>query len=586
MNDNIDIKFIDLFKKLWKLVKPDRRIKLIFILILMIFASFFEIISISSFYPFLTVITNPDIVLQNKVAIRFINLLNINNKEQLILIFTIIFSFTMLISGGLRLILNWFQIKFSNLIGSDLSVNMYERALNESYIIHVSRNTSKIIDGIKVKANSVVNYVVLPILIIISSSLILTTILIILLYINVKATIITILIFAMLYLLFSRLTKKIINTSGEIISLQTVEIFKILRESLGGIRDILINNTQKIYINKFKNTDSSIRNSESLISIISIGPRFVVETFGLVTLAFAAYFIAIKTGISSKTIPILGMIALTAQRLLPIMNQIYSSIVLINGSRVALKEALELSDINQYLEEKQEKISFNNEIEIQNLYFKFNENSDFVIKNISIKIPKGSKIGIIGSSGSGKSTLVDIVMGLLLPTSGQLLIDNLEINEKNIKSWQQNISHVPQFIYLTDASVYENIAIGIPYDEIDKNRVKLVAKQSQILDIIEKLDHKFDSIIGEKGSRLSGGQRQRIGIARALYKGSSLLVLDEATSALDSDIENDVMNIINSLGSDYTVIIISHKITILNKCSQIIEIKNGQIINQSYKYLI
>ena len=579
MNDNIDIKFIDLFKKLWKLVKPDRRIKLIFILILMIFASFFEIISISSFYPFLTVITNPDIVLQNKVAFRFINLLKINNKEQLILIFTIIFSFTMLISGGLRLILNWFQIKFSNLIGSDLSVNMYERALNESYIIHVSRNTSKIIDGIKVKANSVVNYVVLPILIIISSSLILTTILIILLYINVKATIITILIFAMLYLLFSRLTKKIINTSGEIISLQTVEIFKILRESLGGIRDILINNTQKIYINKFKNTDSSIRNSESLISIISIGPRFVVETFGLVTLAFAAYFIAIKTGISSKTIPILGMIALTAQRLLPIMNQIYSSIVLINGSRVALKEALELSDINQYLEEKQENISFNNEIEIQNLYFKFNENSDFVIKNISIKIPKGSKIGIIGSSGSGKSTLVDIVMGLLLPTSGQLLIDNLEINEKNIKSWQQNISHVPQFIYLTDASVYENIAIGIPYDEIDKNRVKLVAKQAQILDIIEKLDHKFDSIIGEKGSRLSGGQRQRIGIARALYKGSSLLVLDEATSALDSDIENDVMNIINSLGSDYTVIIISHKITILNKCSQIIEIKNGQIIN-------
>jgi len=232
-------------------------------------------------------------------------------------------------------------------------------------------------------------------------------------------------------------------------------------------------------------------------------------------------------------------------------------------------------------------VSFNQEIRLNKIQFEYTGSSLSILKSIDLKIHKGSCVGFIGASGSGKSTLVDIIMGLLLPTDGNLVVDNNVINDKNRNSWYSQIAHVPQTIFLSDATIKENIAFGIPKDMIDQNRVVESARKAQIIEMIEGLDQGYETIVGEQGVKLSGGQRQRLGIARALYKGAKLLVLDEATSALDNETERRVMNAIYNLKEEMTVLIIAHRLSTLKNCDRILELNNkNRVIERSYKEMI
>ena len=342
-----------------------------------------------------------------------------------------------------------------------------------------------------------------------------------------------------------------------------------------------MNGTQELYLQIFKKADLDLRKAEARISIISISPRFGSETIGIVLLSLISYSLTLNSNFQIiNLLPTLGLLALGAQRLLPLIQQIYSSYATMIGSKKALVEALHLLENKNFLDSNRkntETIKFENNIYLKDLNFKYKGNKNYALQNINIEFKKGSITGIIGSSGSGKSTLLDILMSLLHPTSGNLYVDNIEINSNNFKSWQQKIAHVPQFIYLSDATVAENIAFGIPINEIDYDLVKKAAQKSKISELIDKLEFKYDTIIGENGSRLSGGQRQRIGIARALYRNAKVLIFDEATSSLDNEIENEVMNSIESLGTDFTIIIVAHRISTLKKCSQIIELNNGKL---------
>jgi ATP-binding cassette subfamily B protein len=213
-----------------------------------------------------------------------------------------------------------------------------------------------------------------------------------------------------------------------------------------------------------------------------------------------------------------------------------------------------------------------NSIELKNLSFRYSDESPWVLKDLNLIIPKGSVIGVIGSTGCGKSTLLDIIMSLLSSTSGELLIDNMVINNTNKKSWQTHISSVPQDIYLSDGTIEENIAFGLPREEINQSRVKIAAQQAQISDLVDSWDDGYQTIVGERGTRLSGGQRQRIGLARAFYRQSDVLILDEATSALDNDTESAVMDAINNFDHNITVIIIAHRLTTLKNCDMILSL--------------
>ena len=308
-------------------------------------------------------------------------------------------------------------------------------------------------------------------------------------------------------------------------------------------------------------------------------------------IAALAYTMTHQQGGINSAIPILGVLALGAQRLLPAMQQSYAAYTSIKGARSSLNDVIKLLEqpLPDYANQPvPEPIPFEKGIELDNLSFRYSKESPWVLENINLKLPKGAHIGFVGITGSGKSTLIDIIMGLLLPTSGELLIDNRPVNNINRRAWQVRISHVPQNIYLSDSTIEENIAFGVPKDEIDPLQIKKVTQQAQLTEVIEHLRDGFQTIVGEQGVKLSGGQRQRIGIARALYKNANVIILDEATSSLDNETEQAVMQSIEGLGKEFTIITIAHRLTTLKGCDQIVSLdkKNNAIQILRYKDII
>jgi ATP-binding cassette subfamily B protein len=313
-----------------------------------------------------------------------------------------------------------------------------------------------------------------------------------------------------------------------------------------------------------------------------------MEALGMLLIAGLAYSMAQQVDGITKAIPILGALALGAQRLLPLLQQAYASWTQINSGQSSLKDALDLLDqpMPNFATNPVERLPFNQNIVLKDLGFRYDDQAPQVLKQLNLTINKGSRIGFIGTTGSGKSTLLDIVMALLQPSEGTMEIDGQIITLANYRAWQDHIAHVPQTIFLADSTVEENIAFGVPRDEIDQSRVKWAAQQAQIAETIESWSKQYQAFVGERGVRLSGGQRQRIGIARALYKRADVIIFDEATSALDSITEKAVMQSIEGLSEGLTVLMIAHRMTTLKNCTMIVELAGGKILRQgSYEEL-
>jgi ATP-binding cassette subfamily B protein len=305
-----------------------------------------------------------------------------------------------------------------------------------------------------------------------------------------------------------------------------------------------------------------------------------MEALGMLLITALAYTLAQQEDGVSKAIPILGALALGAQRLIPVLQQIYGSLSSVQGGRVSLQDTLELLDqsLPEYHDQPAPKaLPFHNQIILKQLSFRYCQQTPWVLNNLNLVIGKGSRVGFVGITGSGKSTLLDIVMGLLQPTQGTIEIDGQSITSSNNRAWQAHIAHVPQVIFLADSSIEENIAFGVPKDQIDHKRVRKAAQQAQIAESINSWPKQYQTFVGERGIRLSGGQRQRIGIARALYKKADVIIFDEATSALDSETEQAVMQSIESLGENLTILIIAHRLTTLKACTQIVELGEGGV---------
>jgi len=275
---------------------------------------------------------------------------------------------------------------------------------------------------------------------------------------------------------------------------------------------------------------------------------------------------------------------------LPVLQQSYSAWSSIQANQVSLQDALELLD--QPLPDYANKpvpapLPFKKQIKLNQLSFRYDTDTPWILNNINLKIVKGSRVGFIGTTGSGKSTLLDILMGFLLPTEGTIEVDGQVVTPTNHRAWQTHIAHVPQSIFLSDGTIEENIALGVPKDQIDHKRVKKSAYQAQISDTIGTWQNKYETIVGERGVKLSGGQRQRIGIARALYKQTDVIIFDEATSALDSETENAIVEAIESLSEDLTILVIAHRLSTLKNCTQIVELGDGGIVRvDTYQDLI
>jgi len=546
----------------------------------MMLASFAEIVSIGAVLPFLGVLTSPELMFDHPAMQSFINYGGLTEPEQLLLPLTVLFAVAALIAGGVRLLLIWLNTRLSFAAGADLGMNIYRRTLYQPYEIHVMRNSSEVISGISAKSNGVINNIILPVTVLVSSFIMLSAILVALLIVNPTIALVSFCGFGVIYLFIIGLSRKSLERDSQVVALKSTEVIKVLQEGLGGIRDVLIDGSQEIYCKTYRHADIPMRRAQGNVRFMSLSPRYAMEALGLVFIAVLAHSLAQQDGGLTKAIPVLGALAIGAQRLLPVLQQGYASWTNMQGSKTVLEDILGLLEQplpNYAGRSREEALDFRYSIEIDGLSFRYAEQSPWVLKDISFSINKGDRIGFIGTTGSGKSTLVDVIMALLTPTKGALKIDGKRIGVDNQRGWQAHFSHVPQVIFLADSTLEENIAFGVPRSEIDVERVKLSAQQAQISDAIEIWPKGYQTKVGERGVRLSGGQRQRIGIARALYKETDVIIFDEATSALDNKTEQAVMEEIQRLSPSLTIILVAHRLTTLKHCTKIFELVEGEI---------
>ena len=569
-----------LLGRLWRHISPRRRGQFGLLLVLMVLASCAEIFSIGTTLPFLGIFVAPERVFEHAAVQPIIQALGLTAPKQLLLPLTITFGVAALIAGTMRLLLLWANTRLSFAIGADLSINIYRRTLYQPYLVHCARNSSEVISGISSKANGVIQSIILPALMLISSSVILIAVLVAILAVEPVMALMTFSGFGLLYVLIMRLTRKRLLIDSQCMARESVEVIKSLQEGLGGIRDVLIDGSQATYCQIYRQADLRLRRAQGRSVFISNSPRYGVEALGMLCITVLAYTLSQQADGIIKVIPVLGALALGAQRLLPALQQVYGSWVNIQSGQAALQDTLNLLDqpLPDYADQPSSKpLPFKQSISLNQLGFRYDPQAPYVLKQVNLTIAKGGCVGFIGVTGSGKSTLLDIVMGLLEPTEGTLAVDGQTVTVFNCRAWQAHIAHVPQTVFLADSTIEENIAFGVSMDKIDHERVKRAAQQAQLADSIESWPKQYQTFVGERGIRLSGGQRQRIGIARALYKQADIIIFDEATSALDSETELAVMQAIEGLSKDLTLLIIAHRLSTLKNCMQIVELGDGQI---------
>ena len=577
-----------LLKRLWPHIGPRRRGQFALILVLIFFASFAEILSIGAVLPFLGVLIAPERIFEMPAAQPFIQTLKLTESRQLLLPLTIVFGLAALVAGAIRLLLLWANTRLSYAAGADLSITIYRRTLYQPYAVHCARNSSEIINGISNKTSSMINVITMS-LTLISSAVMLITILIALLSVDPLIAMAAFGGFGLIYVVIIFLTRKQLSINSKRMARESTQVIKSLQEGLGGIRDVLIDGSQTTYCQIYSNADLSLRRAQGSTSFISTSPRYAMEALGMLLIAALAYSLAQQTDGIAKVIPVLGALALGAQRLLPVLQQAYAAWSSIQASQVSLQDAIELLEqpLPDYYEQSiTQPLPFKHSISLNQLYFRYSEKTPYVLKQLNLNLTKGSRVGFIGTTGSGKSTLLDIVMGLLQPTNGLLEVDGQPITLANQRAWQLHIAHVPQAIFLADSTIEENIAFGVPKDQIDIERVRQSAQQARIAKNIESWPKQYHTFVGERGIRLSGGQRQRIGIARALYKQADVIIFDEATNALDNETEQAVMQAIEELSKDITLLIIAHRLTTLKNCTQIFELDAGGIRSVHYQDIV
>ena len=574
---------LNLIKDIFKKLSKKRKIQIFLTLISGFFGGFAEMINLSAVIPFLIIITNPSKISDIPYISGLQNFLDLENQNDLIVPITLLFAVTALLSGLFKIFNLWLNFHMSALIGNDLSKEAYRKTLLKPYLMHIQSNSSEVLNSMANNIPSTVTIIERS-LIILSSITVIISILFALLVFNFKITSFVISLLMFVYICFSFFSRRKLKSNSKFINKRQKKQIKVIQESLGSIKDIIIFNCKNIYIQNYNKLDISIRNAISENKFISTFPRHGIESLALFMLIIGSLLLKTQDGYKEETLVFLGVFALAAQKLLPNLQIIY------NGFSAIRSNSQQATNILNILRERipkdnfvhnLEAFDFNKSIKFDNIFFKYSNESKNIIANLNCELFKGEKIGIIGKTGSGKSTFIDILIGLLKPNKGKLLVDGINIydstNIENLLKWQNLITYVPQNIFLADNSFLENIAYGVPPESININHVIECAKNARIHDFIESTIDGYKTYVGERGIKLSGGQIQRIGIARALYKESKIIVFDEATSALDNETELEVINSIKSLKKDFTIFMIAHRLNSLKNCDRIIEIESGKI---------
>ena len=566
---------------IWGHLSRRRRIQLGLLLVVMLASGGAELVSLGAVLPFLAVLSDPERLWQQPLVQALAGRVGFTEASELLLPATLAFAVAAVLAAVVRLANLWLNGRLAAAVGSDLSCEAYRRTLYQPYGVHVQRNSAAVITGTTTQIIRTVQALT-ALLQLVTAAVVAVGLLAGLLLIDWAVALGAAALFGSVYGLLAVTSRQELQRNSQRIAAAAKQQIKALQEGLGAIRDVLLDGNQGTYVAIYRQADRPQRQLMAKNHFLGTFPRYALEALGMVAIALLGGLLVLQQGSGGAVIPLLGALALGAQRLLPAMQQVYSGWSSLKGFNADLAGVLAM--LNQPLPPEvrvAEPLRLREGIRLAGVHFRYRPEQPEVLRGLDLEIRRGERIGLIGSTGSGKSTTVDLLMGLLAPTAGRVLVDGEDLHDpahpERLAAWRAAIAHVPQSIYLADSSIAENIAFGVPRDQVDLARVQQAAAQAQIASFIEASPEGYGSFVGERGIRLSGGQRQRIGIARALYKQARVLVFDEATSALDTSTEEAVMGAVEGLSMGLTIVLIAHRLSTVQRCDRVIRLAQGAV---------
>lgn len=580
----------NIIKEVSFILRDTSKNKIFFLVLCVVLTAIFEIMSVAFILPFISVIANPTVLETSTYFQKISNFFAINETTDFIILLGFSFLLLIIIGNLFSAFTAWLLTRFSFFIGYEIATKILKKYLAMPYALFFQRNTKEltkiiffdvhrfvtgfIISGIQVATKFLFSIVIVVVLVITDPIL------------AISSTIFL----AGIYIIIYKGLKTNLTNAGKISTFANLKQHKAAGEALNGVKEIKVLGKETYFLEKFSKNAFIFAKAEAINTFSPMIVRYLLETIIFGGMLFVVLILYKKLGNITEMLPLLSLYAFAGYRLLPAMQQIFSGFSSVKFYRSSLNiiySELKIKESEDQLGNNRN-INFNHKLELKKVNYKYPTNYKYALDNINMNIQANTTVGWVGHTGSGKSTLADIILGLLNPTSGQLLVDNLEVNEQNIKDWQRKIGYVGQKIFLLDDTVQKNIALGINQENIDFLKIQEASKLAHIHEfIINDLPLGYETNIGEDGIKLSGGQRQRIGIARALYHDPSILIFDEATSALDNITENIVIQAINELKHKKTIIIIAHRISTIQNCDHIYIFQNGQITSQgNFNYLL
>lgn len=552
---------------------------------LMVFMAISELIGIASIAPFMALVGKPSILHGDNMLAVIYGSTNIDNEQLFIIYVGLCVLLTLLLSSLVSMYTTWKLSLFSTKIGTEIASELYVYYLNQNWLYHSENNSADLTKKIVNETDRMTMQIIMPFMLL-NSRIVFGFIISVSLFLyDPVVAVVGLLVFLIAYVALFKNVRKSLNANGQSISESYSTRYRLINEALGGIKDVILLERQKVFTERFDESGKMLAHGLGTNNAISLVPRYAVEllAFGSM-IALVLVLLNDYEGDLGKILPALSVYVLAGLKLLPAFQQIYGNLAQIKGAMPAYYEIrADLALASEWRGSSDTSVSelspLQNGITLKNIVFSYPNSNSLAIKNINTFIPAKQTIGIVGPSGSGKSTLVDIIL-TLISAKGEILVDGVPVNDGNKASWRKKIGFVPQNIFLTEGSIAENIAFGIKSNEIDRNKVKIALDLAHLTDTVNNLENGVDTLVGERGVKLSGGQRQRIGIARALYHDAEVIVFDEATSALDGITEKLIMDAINDFSGNKTIIMIAHRLKTVKKCDRILFIDKGSIVDQ------
>lgn len=583
---------IDMIRKILHLFTPPERRRLGILLVLLFLASVLEVLGISSIFPFMEVITDPDVGEADSVAGRLYRRFDLSEVEQLPFLLGIGLLVFVTASNAFLVLTKTLVARFTWGRNFTIGRELIKRYMNAPYPFFLGRNSADLSKNILMEIGIFINGVLVPLMDVVAKGLTSLLILVLLIIVDPVAALTVAAALGTFYLLVLLVVQKRLRIMGQERIEANSRLFEAVSQAFGGIKEIKLLGREEVFVRNFARPSYEYADLNTRMTVMRIIPRHLLEVIAYLAIVVVVLYSLAGNEDPAEALPLLSLYALAGFRLMPYFQAIYDSVARIRFSVSALDQIysdfVERRPIGSSQEDEPVQAQqFSRDVELRDVVYSYPEAPSRVLNGLTLEIEKGAMIGLVGVSGSGKTTTVDLILGLLRPDEGALVVDGATIDDQSVRGWQRRLGYVPQHIYLVDGTILENIALGVDPEEVDPDRVQASARLAMVHDFVNGLPEGYRTVVGEEGVRLSGGQRQRIGIARSLYHRPDLLILDEATNAVDAITEGAIIHAIRTQEDRPTMVVISHRLSALRDCDEIYILEGGDVVDRGrYKELI